>query len=230
LRHLTGASCSWSPSTPAPPTRTSFYTTRSASANPASREPSPRAAIPKDTHPSTLTSPPTSKRACGNSLPECAPPEKRAAADDLEAAAHHAYERHLADAAPALAGISSVAKNTTVGFVIGGIAGFLTMGITGPGGPLAVAALGMVPGAAAGVRRRTQPAEGARLGGSRQPDHRPDLTIGDVAEIKSFLFRTCDAVLSWLPGTGCQPAWQSDAARELSNSEVRADQRCWPAR
>jgi len=55
----------------------------------------------------------------------------------------------------------------------------------------------------------------------------PDLTIGDVAEIKSFLFRTCDDVLSWLPGTGWQPAWQSDAARELSNSEVRADGSPW---
>jgi hypothetical protein len=75
-----------------------------------------------------------------------------AAGGGLEAAAHHAYERHLADAVPALAGISSVAKNATVGFVIGGIAGFLTMGIAGPGGPLAGAALGVVPGAVAGVR------------------------------------------------------------------------------
>jgi hypothetical protein len=55
----------------------------------------------------------------------------------------------------------------------------------------------------------------------------PDLTIGDVAEIKSFLSRTCEDVLSWLPGTGWQPAWQSDAARELSNSEVRADGSPW---
>jgi len=98
-----------------------------------------------------------------------------AAGGDLEAAAHHAYERHLADAVPALAGISSVAKNTTVGFVIGGIAGFLTMGVTGPGGPLAGAALGVVPGAAAGVRdvlrqrkARGWVAVGNRITGNRQ--------------------------------------------------------------
>jgi hypothetical protein len=98
-----------------------------------------------------------------------------AAGGDLEAAAHHAYERHLADAVPALARISWVAKNTTVGFVIGGIAGFLTMGITGPGGPLAGAALGVVPGAAAGVRdvlrqrkARGWVAVGNRISGNRQ--------------------------------------------------------------
>ena len=55
----------------------------------------------------------------------------------------------------------------------------------------------------------------------------PDLTFGDVAEIKSFLSRTCDDVLSWLPGTGWGPAWQSEAARELNNSEVRADGSAW---
>ncbi|HCU91893.1 MAG TPA: hypothetical protein DHU96_03820 [Actinobacteria bacterium] len=55
-------------------------------------------------------------------------------------AAHHAYERHLASASPSLAGIGSVTRNTITGFVIGGAAGFLTMGTTGPGGPLARAA------------------------------------------------------------------------------------------
>jgi len=55
----------------------------------------------------------------------------------------------------------------------------------------------------------------------------PDSTIGDVAEIESFLSRTCDDVLSWLPGTGWQPAWQSEAARELSESEARADGTTW---
>jgi hypothetical protein len=55
----------------------------------------------------------------------------------------------------------------------------------------------------------------------------PDLTIGDVAEIKNFLSRTCDDLLSWLPGTGWQPAWQSEASRELSNSEIRADGTAW---
>lgn len=55
----------------------------------------------------------------------------------------------------------------------------------------------------------------------------PDLTLGDVTEIKSFLSRTCDDVLSWLPGTGWQPTWQSEAARELDNKEVRADGSPW---
>ncbi len=55
----------------------------------------------------------------------------------------------------------------------------------------------------------------------------PDLTFGDVAEIKNFLSRTCDDVLSWLPGTGWRPAWQSEAAGDLSNSEVRADGSAW---
>jgi hypothetical protein len=55
----------------------------------------------------------------------------------------------------------------------------------------------------------------------------PDLNDSDVAEIKSFLSRTCDDALAWLPGTGWPPAWQSEAARELSNSEVRADGSPW---
>jgi hypothetical protein len=49
-------------------------------------------------------------------------------------------------------GIGSVARNTTIGFVIGGAAGFLTMGIAGPGSPLAEVALGVVPGPTTGVR------------------------------------------------------------------------------
>ncbi len=55
----------------------------------------------------------------------------------------------------------------------------------------------------------------------------PDLTFGDVAEIKNFLSRTCDDLLSWLPGTGWRPAWQSEAACELGNGEVRADGSAW---
>jgi hypothetical protein len=54
-----------------------------------------------------------------------------------------------------------------------------------------------------------------------------DLTFGDVAEIKSFLARTCDDVVGWLPGTGWQPAWQSEAARELRNVEVGLDGSAW---
>jgi len=45
--------------------------------------------------------------------------------------------------------------------------------------------------------------------------------------MKSFLFQTCDDVLAWLPGTGWRPAWQSEAALELGNSEVRADGSAW---
>lgn len=55
----------------------------------------------------------------------------------------------------------------------------------------------------------------------------PDLTNEDVAEIKSFLSRTCDDVLGWLPGTGWQPAWQSEAADELGNSEVGTGGAAW---
>lgn len=55
----------------------------------------------------------------------------------------------------------------------------------------------------------------------------PDLTFDDAAEINSFLSRTCDDVLNWLPGTGWPPAWQSEAAGELNNSEIRADGSAW---
>ncbi|MGH3191055.1 MAG: response regulator transcription factor [Streptosporangiaceae bacterium] len=55
----------------------------------------------------------------------------------------------------------------------------------------------------------------------------PDLTDNDAAEIKNFLSRTCDDVLSWLPGTGWQPAWQSEAADELGNSEIDAGGAAW---
>jgi hypothetical protein len=55
----------------------------------------------------------------------------------------------------------------------------------------------------------------------------PDLTSDDVAEIKSFLLRTCNDVLDWLPGTGWHPAWQSEAAGEIGNNEIRADGLAW---
>jgi hypothetical protein len=55
----------------------------------------------------------------------------------------------------------------------------------------------------------------------------PDLTGNDVAEIKSYLSRTCDDVLGWLPGTGWQRGWQSEAGGELSNTEIRADGSAW---
>jgi hypothetical protein len=75
-----------------------------------------------------------------------------AAGGDLEGAARHAYERHLASAVPGLSNIGSVARDTTIGFIIGGTAGLLTMGIAGPGGPLAGAAIGVAPGTIAGIR------------------------------------------------------------------------------
>ena len=82
--------------------------------------------------------------------------EEEAAADavggDIEAAAHHAYERHLARAIPSLDGIGAVARKTTVGLLIGGATGLLTMGITGPGGPVVGAVIGVAPGTIAGLR------------------------------------------------------------------------------
>jgi hypothetical protein len=63
----------------------------------------------------------------------------------------NAYERHLARAVPG-PWASARSRNTTIGFVIGGAAGFLTMGIAGPGSPLAEVALGVVPGPTTGVR------------------------------------------------------------------------------
>jgi hypothetical protein len=52
---------------------------------------------------------------------------------------------------------------------------------------------------------------GPRVRERRDHGGMPDLTFSDVTEIKNFLSRTCDDVLGWLPGTGWQPAWQSEA-------------------
>jgi len=77
---------------------------------------------------------------------------REAAGGDIEAAAHHAYERHLADATGKLEGIRGPTMRATTGFAIGATAGFTTSGITGPIGPLAGAALGVIPGAILDIR------------------------------------------------------------------------------
>jgi hypothetical protein len=73
--------------------------------------------------------------------------EEEAAADaiggDLEAAAHRAYQRHLADAQEAVLSMGSVVHNVLRAFLIGAVTGFVTIGIFGP--------LGVVAGAGAGA-------------------------------------------------------------------------------
>lgn len=51
---------------------------------------------------------------------------------DIEAAAHHAYERHLAKASGRLEGVGSVTRRTAAGIVIGGAIGVATSPIAGP--------------------------------------------------------------------------------------------------
>jgi len=84
-----------------------------------------------------------------------------AAGGDVESAAHHAYENHLASAADRLEGLGGPARRAVAGFVIGGVAGFTTSGITGSAGIIAGAALGTAGPAAVDVlkvikRRRTR--------------------------------------------------------------------------
>ncbi len=76
-----------------------------------------------------------------------------AAGGDVEAAAHHAYERHLAEALGRLQGVKSVAWTAVKGLVIGGAAGFATSGITGPAGVAASTVLGSVPTTIIDVRK-----------------------------------------------------------------------------
>jgi hypothetical protein len=66
-----------------------------------------------------------------------------ASTGDVEAAAHHAYERHLAAASGRLEGVSTVARNTVAGIVIGGAIGVATMPLPAP--------LGVVVGTGAGT-------------------------------------------------------------------------------
>ena len=75
-----------------------------------------------------------------------------ASGGDTEAAAHHAFERQLADAQEAIESIGAVVHKTLRGFIIGGVIGFATVGIAGPLGVAASAAAGAVPGAVLDVR------------------------------------------------------------------------------
>ena len=81
--------------------------------------------------------------------------EQEAAAEasggDIEAAAHHAYERHLANAADRLEGIAAPARRAVTGFVIGSGLGIATSGITGPLGILAGSAAGTAASAVVDV-------------------------------------------------------------------------------
>jgi hypothetical protein len=67
---------------------------------------------------------------------------EEAAAGDLEEAAQHAYERHLAGYPETLPSIGMIAHRTLTGFVIGSVAGNAVSGIIGPLGIPAGAALG----------------------------------------------------------------------------------------
>jgi hypothetical protein len=66
---------------------------------------------------------------------------EEAATGDLEAAAKHAYERHLTGYPETLPNPGGIAHRTLTGFVIGSIAGFTVSGIIGPLGIPAGAAL-----------------------------------------------------------------------------------------
>lgn len=76
-----------------------------------------------------------------------------AANGDIEAAAHHAYERHLAAAVPKLEGIIGPTRRAVAGLLIGGGTGFATSGIAAPGGILAGAALGTAVPAIIDIRK-----------------------------------------------------------------------------
>jgi hypothetical protein len=70
--------------------------TRWASASPKSHAPSPPAAIPKDSHPLILISPPVSRTACGNSPREHTPPAKGAqSADERRCTFQDRWHPHL---------------------------------------------------------------------------------------------------------------------------------------
>jgi hypothetical protein len=58
--------------------------------------------------------------------------EAEAATGDVEAAAHHAYERHLADASGRLEGIGTIVRKAPARIVVSGAIGTATMPIAGP--------------------------------------------------------------------------------------------------
>jgi hypothetical protein len=71
---------------------------------------------------------------------------------DVEAAVHHAYEKHFAEAVGHIDGLAASFRRTGVGFVIGVGAGLLTSGITGPLGLIAGTAIGSAQGAVVDMR------------------------------------------------------------------------------
>ncbi len=79
-----------------------------------------------------------------------------AAGGDIEAAAHHVYERHLAAAVGTLDGIGGAALKTGGGIVVSGGIGFATSPITGPLGIVVGALVGAVPGTFLEVRDMIQ--------------------------------------------------------------------------
>jgi hypothetical protein len=79
--------------------------------------------------------------------------DEAAGGGDIEAAAHRAHRRHLADAQEAVSSLGAVVHTTLRGFVIGCIAGAATVGIAGPIGAVAGAALGTAGGSVIEVRK-----------------------------------------------------------------------------
>jgi len=75
-----------------------------------------------------------------------------AALGDLEAAVHHAYERHSAAAVPELTSFGKAAGTIVAGYVISCGSGLVTFGLKGLAADLASAAVGAVPGAFMGIR------------------------------------------------------------------------------
>ena len=76
---------------------------------------------------------------------------EEAASGDIEAAARHAYERHLAD--EKIEGLSSVTKGAVGGLIIGGAAGLGMAGIAPPWGLVASTLIPTGVGTAIDVRR-----------------------------------------------------------------------------
>jgi len=70
----------------------------------------------------------------------------------------------------------------------------------------------------AGISRSNQRARAC----CQRCDHRDvgDLTDAAVQEMRLFLAGTRDDVMRWLPPPRWEPAWQSEAARECTNSEA----------
>jgi hypothetical protein len=74
-----------------------------------------------------------------------------AAQGDLEAAVHHAHERHSAAAVPELAGLGKAVGTIVAGEVISCGSGLATFGLKGLAADLASAAVGAAPGAFMGI-------------------------------------------------------------------------------